>query len=175
VAIFLVASTLEEPLKVTWKEDEAKVAIENIAAATNSFSPLLTSIGFSGLIGFLVGIAIKQVMKILAVGAGIFFAALMYLESQNIVNVNWDKLQTVSQNAVSTLTNAAGQFPITSTTTSSSNFALSMTGTAALGFAVGFMKSWGIQMFNFLKKLKPQHEIPELEQQLTPRKPPIHY
>jgi uncharacterized membrane protein (Fun14 family) len=117
------------------------VAIENIAAATNSFSPLLTSIGFSGLIGFLVGIAIKQVMKILAVGAGIFFAALMYLESQNIVNVNWDKLQTVSQNAVSTLTNAAGQFPITSTTTSSSNFALSMTGTAALGFAVGFMKS----------------------------------
>jgi hypothetical protein len=63
VAILLVASTLEEPLKVTLKEDEAKVAIENIAAATNSFSPLLTSIGFSGLIGFLVGIAIKQVKR----------------------------------------------------------------------------------------------------------------
>jgi uncharacterized membrane protein (Fun14 family) len=76
-----------------------------------------------------------------AVGAGIFFAALMYLESQNIVNINWDKFQIASQNAVSTLANAAGQFPITSTTISSSNFALPMTGTAALGFAVGFMKS----------------------------------
>jgi uncharacterized membrane protein (Fun14 family) len=88
------------------------VAIDNIAAATNSFSPLLTSVGFSGLTGFLVGFAIKKVMKILAIGAGIFFAALMYLESQNIVNINWDKLQNASQNAVSTLTNAAGQFPL---------------------------------------------------------------
>jgi uncharacterized membrane protein (Fun14 family) len=48
------------------------VAIDNIAAAT---SPLLTSVGFSGLIGFLIGYAIKKVMKILAVGAGMFFAA----------------------------------------------------------------------------------------------------
>ena len=112
------------------------MAIENIAAAT---SPLLTSIGFSGLVGFLVGVAIKKVMKLLAVGAGIFFAALMYLESQNIVNINWDKLQIASQNAVSTLTNAVGQFPLTST--SSSNFALPMTGTAAIGFAIGLMRA----------------------------------
>jgi uncharacterized membrane protein (Fun14 family) len=110
------------------------VVIENIAATT---SPLLTSVGFSGLIGFLVGIAIKQVMKILAVGAGIFFAALMYLESQNIVNINWDKLQIASQNAVSTLTNVAGQFPLTSST----NFALPMTGSAAVGFTIGFIRA----------------------------------
>jgi uncharacterized membrane protein (Fun14 family) len=113
------------------------VAIENIAVATNSFSPLLTSVRFSGLTGFLIGFAIKKVMKILAIGAGIFFAALMYLESQNVVNVNWDKLQSVSQNAVSSLTNAAGQFPLTSST----NFALPMTGTAALGFAIGFLRA----------------------------------
>jgi uncharacterized membrane protein (Fun14 family) len=60
------------------------VAIDNIVAAAGNFSPLLTTAGFSGLTGFLIGYAIKQVMKILAVGAGIFFAALMYLESQNI-------------------------------------------------------------------------------------------
>jgi uncharacterized membrane protein (Fun14 family) len=114
------------------------VAIDYIAAAT---SPLLTSIGVSGVAGFLVGVALKQVAKILAVGAGLFFAALMYLESQNIVNVNWDKLQIASQNALSTLTNAAGQFPLTSTTASSPNFALPMTGTAAVAFTIGFMKS----------------------------------
>jgi uncharacterized membrane protein (Fun14 family) len=81
-------------------------------------------------------------MKILAIGVGLFFAALMYLESQNIVNINWDKLQIASQNALSTLTNEVAQFPLTSTTTSSStNFALPMTGSAALGFAIGFMRS----------------------------------
>jgi uncharacterized membrane protein (Fun14 family) len=60
------------------------MAIDNIAAAT----------------GFLIGFAVKNVLKVLAVGAGIFFAALMYLESQNIVNINWDKLQNASQNVL---------------------------------------------------------------------------
>jgi uncharacterized membrane protein (Fun14 family) len=57
-------------------------------------SPIATSIGFGGIIGFLIGFAIKKTMKILAIGAGIFFTALMYLEYQNIVNINWDKLGT---------------------------------------------------------------------------------
>jgi uncharacterized membrane protein (Fun14 family) len=93
-----------------------QVAVDSTAAAT---SPFLTSVGFSGLTGFVIGFAVKKVLKVLAVGAGIFFAALMYLESQNIVNINWDKLQNASQNAVSTITDAVGQFP----TTTSTNFA----------------------------------------------------
>lgn len=78
-------------------------------------------------------------MKILAIGVGIFFTALIYMESQNIVNINWDKLQTVSQSTVSTLTNSAGQIPVLSTA-STANFALPLTGSMAMGFAVGFMK-----------------------------------
>jgi uncharacterized membrane protein (Fun14 family) len=101
------------------------VAIDNIVtAAANNFSPLLTTMGFGELIGFLVGFAIKKIMKILAVGAGIFFTALIYLESQNIVNINWDKLQMASQNAISTLTNAAAQIPLTSSTATSSSTAI---------------------------------------------------
>ena len=114
------------------------MAIDNIAAA--AASPLLTSVGFSGLTGFLIGYAIKHVMKILAVGAGLLFAALMYFQQQGIVNVNWDKLQTLSQNAVSILANATGQLSHTSTSISSANFALPMTGTAALGFAIGILR-----------------------------------
>jgi uncharacterized membrane protein (Fun14 family) len=45
-------------------------------------------------------------MKVLAVIAGVFFAALLYLESQHIVNVNWDKLQTISNSILSTITTA---------------------------------------------------------------------
>jgi uncharacterized membrane protein (Fun14 family) len=133
------------------------VAIDNIITAANNFSPLLTSIGFSGLIGFLVGIAIKQVMKILAIGAGIFFTALMYLESQNIVNINWDKLQGISQGVLSTVTNTitnstasgvVGGSPaatvsssfLPATTTMMTNLGIPLTGSTALGFAIGIMK-----------------------------------
>ena len=77
-------------------------------------------------------IAIKQIMKILAVGAGTFFAALLYLESQNIVNINRDKPEIVSRNTELSLTNAAGQVTLTSTMTSSTNFALPITGSALL-------------------------------------------
>jgi uncharacterized membrane protein (Fun14 family) len=101
-------------------------------------APLATSIGFGGMAGFLIGFAIKKVMKILAVVAGAFFTALIYLESQNIISINWDKLQTTSQGALTTLTNAVNVIPVLSTT--STNLAIPLTGSMAMGFAVGFMK-----------------------------------
>ena len=79
------------------------MAIENIAAATNSFSPLLTSIGFGGIVGFLIGFVMKKLFKILAIIAGVFFAVLLYLEQQEIVNVNWVRLQATSQGVLSTI------------------------------------------------------------------------
>jgi uncharacterized membrane protein (Fun14 family) len=50
-------------------------------------------------VGFLIGFIIKKLFKIVAIIAGVFFAALMYLEQQGIVNINWDKLQSISQAA----------------------------------------------------------------------------
>ena len=70
----------------------------------SSIMPFVSTIGFGGIAGFLVGFALKRIMKILAVIAGVFFAALMYLESQHIVNVNWDKLQIISNSILSTIT-----------------------------------------------------------------------
>ena len=55
-------------------------------------------------------------MKILAVIAGVFFAALLYLESQHIVNVNWDKIQTISNSVLSTITTTTATINATSTT-----------------------------------------------------------
>jgi uncharacterized membrane protein (Fun14 family) len=48
---------------------------------TESITPLLTTVGFGGMVGFLIAIALRYVMKILAVIAGIFFAALAYLHT----------------------------------------------------------------------------------------------
>ena len=63
----------------------------------------MTTVGFGGIAGFLIGIALRYIIKILAVIAGIFFAALAYLQSQGILDVNWVKLQTLSQPLVSSL------------------------------------------------------------------------
>jgi len=73
----------------------------------SSIMPFVSTVGFGGIVGFLVGFMLKRIMKILAVIAGVFFAALLYLESQHIVNVNWEKLQTISNGILSTITTTA--------------------------------------------------------------------
>ena len=73
----------------------------------SNIMPFVSTIGFGGIVGFLVGFALKRIMKILAVIAGVFFVALLYLESQHIVNVNWDKLQTISNGILSTIITTA--------------------------------------------------------------------
>jgi len=82
----------------------------------SNIMPFVSTIGFGGIVGFLVGFALKRIMKILAVIAGVFFAALLYLESQHIVNVNWDKLQAISNSVLSTITTATTTTNATSTT-----------------------------------------------------------
>jgi uncharacterized membrane protein (Fun14 family) len=126
-----------------------------VAENASTIVPLLTSIGFGGIVGFLVGIAIKYIIKILAVIAGLILAALMYLESQGILNINWAKLQAMSQPVLSTLTNS-----INSTTGGTgtayggsvpgiihSNFpflptdmGLPLVGSAGLGFLLGLTR-----------------------------------
>lgn len=110
---------------------------------------ILSSVGFGGIVGFLIGFMLKKVMKILAIVAGIFFAALLYLQSQGILNIHWDKLQITFQGIVSTITaplttlSAGGSMSIPGiilpTTTTSLGIPLT-TGSAAMGFTIGFMK-----------------------------------
>ena len=56
--------------------------------------------GFFG--GILIGYALKKIIKIVAIIAGFFLAALAILQYQQIANINWDKLQ--AHLAVSVLT-----------------------------------------------------------------------
>ena len=130
----------------------------------SNIMPLVSTIGFGGIVGFLLGFALKRIMKILAVIAGVFFAALLYLESQHIVNVNWDKLQTISNSVLSTIITtsnatsttggggmgtiqailgnnstaaAAAILPITNTM---ANLGIPLTGSTAMGFTIGILK-----------------------------------
>jgi uncharacterized membrane protein (Fun14 family) len=109
------------------------------------------TIGGGFFAGMLIGYALKKVLKILAVLGGLFFAALAYLEYQQIVNINWNKLQATSQNAVITITNVTTQISshISNATDSNnhataalaiSNLGIPLTVSMAMGFSVGFMK-----------------------------------
>jgi uncharacterized membrane protein (Fun14 family) len=100
--------------------------------------------GFFG--GILIGYALKKIIKIVAIIAGFFLAALAYLQYQQIANINWDKLQTISEDTLTTLANATQQIPgfdgngNVPAELVMTNLGIPLTGSLAIGFTIGFMR-----------------------------------
>jgi uncharacterized membrane protein (Fun14 family) len=123
------------------------MSIENLSQFT-------TTIGGGFFVGILIGYALKKVIKIVAVIVGLFLAGLAYLQYHHIANINWNKLQQVSEGAITTLSNAITQIPgisgnsvddhaATATASSSlamTSFGIPLTGSMSVGFTIGFMK-----------------------------------
>lgn len=69
--------------------------------------------------GFLVGYAIKKVLKILMIIFGFFFIAVSYLGLSGILNINYDKLVSTTSGlftqASGFLSTTMGSLPFTST------------------------------------------------------------
>ena len=98
--------------------------------------------GFFG--GILIGYALKKIFKIVTVIAGFFLAALAYLQYQQIASLNWDKLQAISENTLTTLAmqqipgfDGNGNVPAELMMT---NLGIPLTGSLAIGFTIGFMR-----------------------------------
>lgn len=51
-------------------------------------------------IGVLIGYTLKNLIKIVFIIVGLFFAAVAYLHYHQIATLNWNKLQTVSEDAI---------------------------------------------------------------------------
>ena len=49
---------------------------------------------------------IEEVIKIIGVTIGLFLDRLAYLQSQQIANINWNKLQAKSEDAITTVPDA---------------------------------------------------------------------
>jgi len=113
-----------------------------------ALSSIIATMGGGFFVGALIGFALKKVLKILAIVVGLFFAGLAYLQYQEILNINWNKLQATSQNVATILGNATTQISnhIKNVTDNNdhatllSNHGIPLTGSMAMGFAVGFMK-----------------------------------
>lgn len=103
---------------------------------------IASSIGFGGVAGFLIGYAIKKVVKITMILIGLFFAAMAYLGYQGIIVVNWDRLAAQASNATSGIGNVTGQATgaTDQLTNALVNFGIPFTGTFAAAFVFGFMR-----------------------------------
>jgi uncharacterized membrane protein (Fun14 family) len=99
---------------------------------------ITATIGGGFFAGLVTGWALKKVFKLLAVVVGLFLGVLIYLQSQTIISIKWDKLQSVSEAALSTIGNS-----ITHTGEISNaigNVGIPLTGSLSVGFVIGFMK-----------------------------------
>jgi uncharacterized membrane protein (Fun14 family) len=93
--------------------------------------------GFFG--GLLFGYAIKKVVKLIAVIAGLFIAGIAYLQYQQIAAFDRSRIEgmasTVIGNITTYLSNSQEAAAI-----AMSNVGIPLTGSMSAGFAVGFMK-----------------------------------
>jgi uncharacterized membrane protein (Fun14 family) len=113
-----------------------------------SFGPAVATLGGGFFVGILIGYALKKVIKIVAVIVGLFLAGLAYLQYHQIANINWNKLQAVSEGAITTLSNATIQIPdisdghaaATASSLAMTSFGIPLTGSISAGFTIGFMK-----------------------------------
>ena len=118
-----------------------------------SFGPTAATMGGGFFVGIVIGYALKKVIKMVAVIAGLLLAGLAYLQYHQITNVNWNKLQTVSEGALATVANLTMQIPGISASSSDghaaatassslamASFGIPFTGSMSAGFTLGFIK-----------------------------------
>jgi uncharacterized membrane protein (Fun14 family) len=114
-----------------------------------SFGPTAATMGGGFFVGILIGYALKKVIKLVAVIFGLFLVGLAYLQYHQIANVNWNKLQQVSEGAITTLSNLTmqitdstsdGHVAATASSLAMTSFGIPLTGSMSAGFTIGFMK-----------------------------------
>jgi uncharacterized membrane protein (Fun14 family) len=72
---------------------------------------------------------------------------LAYLQYHQIDNINWNELQTISEDAITTLSNAIIQIQsssdvhaVATTSLAMTSFGIPFTGSISAGFTIGFIK-----------------------------------
>ena len=92
--------------------------------------PVLTLAGY-GALGFILGYALKKILKVILFVFGALGLLLWWLEEQGIIAVNWDKLNTLITTTIENILSLN-----TATLTSLGGFGLGFMG----GFLLGFKK-----------------------------------
>jgi uncharacterized membrane protein (Fun14 family) len=105
---------------------------------------MLTSVSSGGIAGFLIGYAIKKGIKIILGLAGLFLGALAYLNYKGLVTVDWEKIASVSNKAISEFSigsaNYASSVMDSQVVPTMMNFGVPLTGSFAAGFILGCLR-----------------------------------
>ena len=106
---------------------------------------LATSIGIGGFLGFLMGYAIKKILKIIIIAAGLLVGLFYYMQYNGLIALNWVKLEETIGNLMTNFNGFnlnAAFFPGVSDQLlhAISNSGIPLTGGFAAGFAFGISK-----------------------------------
>jgi uncharacterized membrane protein (Fun14 family) len=106
---------------------------------------LATSIGIGGFLGFLMGYAIKKIIKIIIVVSGLLVGIMYYLQYNGLVALNWAKLEATLGNAMTNFNGFSLNTPFLPGISDQifdaiSNSGIPLTGGFAAGFAFGLSK-----------------------------------
>jgi len=105
---------------------------------------MLTTVSSGGIAGFLIGYALKKGIKIILGIAGLFLGALAYLNYEGLVTVDWAKIASVSNKAISEFSlgsaNYASSVMDSQVVPTMMNFGVPLTGSFAAGFILGCLK-----------------------------------
>jgi uncharacterized membrane protein (Fun14 family) len=110
---------------------------------TGDLMPFVGTIGGGFFVGLLAGYAIKKIIKLGAVIVGLFIAALAYLEFQRLIDVNWPKIQTISENLLIWVANSIVHISNNigaAHTGALSNLGIPLAVSASAGFALGMVR-----------------------------------
>ena len=99
--------------------------------------PTITSVGGSFVAGIMLGYFIKKIIKILVFVVGGIAGLLLYLQQQQLISVNLDKLEAASTFFVTTFGVSFDNVTHMSGTTS---LGIPLAGGLSAGFAIGFVK-----------------------------------
>jgi uncharacterized membrane protein (Fun14 family) len=72
----------------------------------DNLGTLVATSGGGFFTGILMGWAVKKLVKLFAIVAGLFLAGLAILQHQKIASVNWDELEQTSEGAINAVVNS---------------------------------------------------------------------
>ena len=106
---------------------------------------LATSIGIGGFLGFLMGYAIKKILKIIMIAAGFLVGIAYYLQYNGVIALNWAKIEETMRNLMTHMNGFNLNTPFFPGISDQFIHAISasgipLTGGFAAGFAFGISK-----------------------------------
>jgi uncharacterized membrane protein (Fun14 family) len=107
---------------------------------TDTLTSMSTTIGGGFFGGLLIGYALKNVIKMLAIVVGLFLAGLAYLQYQQIATINWNKVEGTITAVANAATSTINDNSNVAALAMMSNFGIPLTSSMSIGFTIGFMK-----------------------------------